>query len=145
MKSWRLTVSLCTSILCISVIGCGGSPDAPQLVSGKVTVKGGGPLTKGTIRFNGTGGKKIVSGFGTLDAQGAFQISSLGVNDGIPVGEYTVTLAGTETGQDYDHPNDPVVKTIADKYGTDSTTDLKRTVKSGRNTFDFELEPPAPK
>lgn len=141
MKSWGLKASLCASILCLSVIGCGGSPDTPYPVSGKVTVKGGKPLTKGTIRFNGTSGKKIVSGMGTIDDKGNYQLSSLGVNDGVPVGDYTVTLAGTETGKDYDHPDEPVVKHIADKYGSDSTTDLKKSVKAGKNTIDLELDP----
>lgn len=145
MKFRGLKASFCASILCLSVLGCGGAPDAPQPVSGKVTVKGGGPLKKGTIRFNGVagagGGKKVASGVGTIDANGAYQISSLGNNDGVPVGDYTVTLGGTESGGDYDHNNEPVVKVIADKYGSDSTTDLKKTVKAGRNTIDIELDP----
>lgn len=145
MKSWGLKASVCASILCLSVMGCGGAADTPQPVSGKVSVKGGGPLKKGTIRFNGTsavgGGKKVASGVGTIDANGVYQISSLGTNDGVPAGDYTVTLGGTEVGGDYDHPNEPITKVIADKYGSDSTTDLKKTVKAGRNTIDIELDP----
>ena len=146
MKFRGLKASLCASILCLSVIGCGGAPDAPQPVSGKVTIKGGGPLKKGTIRFNGTsgagGGKKVASGVGTIDANGAYQISSLGTNDGVPVGEYTITLGGTESGGDYDHSSEPVTKVIADKYGADSTTDIKKSVKAGKNVINIELDGP---
>jgi hypothetical protein len=135
-------------LFCFGIVGCGGGANAPQPVSGKVSVKGGAPLKKGAIRFTATtagADKKIVSGMGEIDAQGAFQISSLGVNDGIPVGDYKVTFANTEGGRDYDHPNDPVIPVIADKYGSDSTTDLKYTVKPGRNTCTFELDPAAGK
>lgn len=142
MKFRGLMASLCASILCLSVMGCGGAADAPQPVSGKVTVKGGGPLKKGTIRFNGTSGKKIVSGVGMIDANGAYQLSSLGTNDGVPIGEYTITLGGTEEGGGYDKPDEPVKKVIADKYGSDSTTDIKKSVKAGRNTIDIELDGP---
>ena len=136
-------VAIFVGLVLLSVIGCGGGGDTPQPVSGTVTVKGGKPLSKGIIRFSIVGGKKATSAFGTLDANGAFQLSSLGTNDGALVGDYTVTLEGTETGRDYDHPNDPVVNVVDEKYTSNATTDLKFTVKPGRNTCKFEVDPPA--
>lgn len=144
MNSLARTAMIFSSLVMVFAIGCGGNPDAPQPVSGNVSVKGGSPLRKGVVRFTNVAGKKN-SAIGEIDPSGSFQLSSTGKNDGVPAGDYTVTFAGTEGGQDYDHPNDPVIVMIHEKYNSDSTTDLKFTVKPGRNTCNFELDPPQQK
>lgn len=143
-KLGRSAVS-CATILWIALAGCGGGGAAPQPVSGTVSVKGGKPLTKGTIRFTSVGTKIPVSAVGIIDKQGAFKLSFLGKDDGAPAGDYTVTLTGTETGQDYDHPDEPVTQVISEKYDNDTATDLKYTVKPGNNVCKFEVDPPTPK
>ena len=137
----RRSSGVCAVMMLVAVSGCGGGADAPQPVSGKVTIKGGGPLEKGTIRF--TNPAKKVSATGTVDATGSYQLSSLGANDGALVGDYTVTLSGTESGGGYNPSGEtaPAKKPIDDKYDADSTTDLKYTVKPGKNVANFELDP----
>ncbi len=136
----RLAVA-CAMMTMLATVGCGGGAATPQPVSGTVSVKGGKPLTKGAIRFTTAGAGKKVSAVGQIDGQGNFKLTSLTPDDGALPGEYTVTLAGTETGQDYEHPNDPIVKVVDDKYNQDTTTDLRYTVKPGKNVCKFEVDP----
>jgi hypothetical protein len=137
--STRKVFSVFAMLALVGVVGCGGSTTTPQPVSGTVSIKGNGPLTKGTIRF--TNAVAQVTASGVLDENGAFKLSSLAENDGAIPGEYTVTLGGTQMGRDYDHPNDPVIEIIDAKYENDSTTDLRFTVKPGSNVADFDVEP----
>lgn len=126
-------------VLVFTAAGCGGGADTPQPVSGSVSVKGGAPVPRGTIRFTRT--DKKVSAVGDINAKGEFKLSSKAKDDGAPAGEYTVTFGGTNEGGTYDRPMEKVVEIISSKYNSDATTDVKLTVKPGSNSFKIELEP----
>ncbi len=135
----RIAAAICSTFVLLATIGCGGGGFQP--VSGTVSIKGGKPLTKGMVRFTKVDTGKATSAVGDIDAQGNFQLSSVSKNDGALPGDYTVTLSGTEIGGGYDKPGEPQVKPAADKYDTDKTTDLKFTVKPGKNVAKLELDP----
>lgn len=130
------------SLLCLTLssclVGCGGGGTPTHSVSGKVSVKGKGPLTQGTVQFQ----SDQFTGSGGIDAEGNYTLSSSSEGDGIPEGEYTVVLLGTSTGGGYNpDPNASSVEVrhIDPKYEARSTSDLKVKVPGG--TYDFELEP----
>lgn len=118
------------SLLVLSVVGlsgCGGA-DTPPLgrVSGKVTM-GGQPLVGVIVLFKPDDGRAAT---GTTDDQGHYEM------------EYTYKVRGAKVGPStvmFEWPlgaKDP--KPLDPKYTIKS--ELKRDVKAGSNTFDFDLE-----
>jgi len=109
--------------------------------------------TKGVVKINGQPAEGVDVTFvrpvkegetnqlfphGTTGPDGAFQISTYGVNDGAPVGEYAVSLAwpsvrkGSEVGPDK----------LGGKFGADASG-LKVTVEAKKNElapFDVKAE-----
>ena len=118
-------------------VGCGGSSGT---VSGKVTVKGGDPLTQGMVTFDS--GAESYSA--EIDGSGNLKF----IGDGLPPGSYKVAVIGTEA---YPEGYDPetadyteeveMVPVIDSKYEDSSTSGLTIEVKAGGNTIDLELDP----
>jgi hypothetical protein len=142
-------LALASPLLVLLALGCGGkNPNAPASVSGKVTYKGQ-PVPAGSITFisGGAGGRTC-----QLDADGSYT----GID--LPVGEMTVTVE-TESAKAMATPQDPKAKRsgsappppggktskpieyvkIPEKYADAKTTPLKKTLKSGSNSYDVEL------
>jgi hypothetical protein len=108
-------------------------------VYGKVTYNGK-PVTKGRVSFVSPDPNRR-NATGEMDAQGNYQLQTENPGDGAEVGEYDVAFyAHNEPILDY-RPKVPVKaeRLIPEKYENPATANLKRTVKSGSNTFDFEL------
>ena len=125
----------CWSFVCIALsaalfTGCGG--ETRYNVSGKVTIKGKGALKQGQINLD--------SSQNSFSAQ-VKEDGSYTVKEGVLPGDYKVSFTGTTTGGGYDKPDEPVVKTVADKYDSADTTDLKAKVDKDTTELNFELEP----
>jgi len=108
-------------------------------VYGKVTYNGK-PVPKGTVSFVSHDPERR-NATGQLDSQGSYQLQTENPKDGAQVGEYEVAIySHNEPILDY-RPKVPakVERLIPEKYENPATSTLKRTVKSGSNTFDFEL------
>jgi hypothetical protein len=108
-------------------------------VSGKVTYKDK-PVTKGTVSFMATEPTRR-NATGELDANGYYQLQTESPGDGAELGDYNVTIYSHEE-QILDYtPKVPVKpqRAVPEKYEDPKTSGLKRTVKSGPNTFDFPL------
>lgn len=124
--------------LLATLAGCGGgTPKTPTgTATGKVTFKQA-PLTSGRVNFVATNGS--ASAFGDLGSDGTFKIPGE-----LPVGEYSIHLTPVGLGdappsenpaQDKQTPLDNISK----KYQDPVTTDLKATVKDGKNDFTFDI------
>lgn len=117
--------------------GCGG----PRCVPVKGTVKYlGKPVSEVNVTFYGKGG---VIGQAVTDSQGNFeQVTWKKPGDGLPAGEYTVTITpkvatpqpGTE---DYGPPPPPP---FPKKYLSMGTSDLRVSVGQGANSIVLELK-----
>lgn len=107
--------------------GC-GSGDRPPLgyVAGKVSVNGE-PLSGAIVTFMPESGRPAV---GTTDETGFYEIQYVQGVKGCKVGPNWVMFA-VPTGGNVSQP-------IPAKY--QSKSDLQAEVKSGKNTFDFDLE-----
>jgi hypothetical protein len=136
MKSFSLVVLLS----CLLLTGCGNGTK----ITGTVKLSDGTPVTKGQVVFdNGT-----ESYFGTIKSDGTYVTGGNKTVEGIPNGHYKVWLAGTETaenqfGADGTVTSYTVTQTVAKKYTSPNTTDLKFEVKpGGTKTFDITVEKP---
>jgi hypothetical protein len=158
-----LVASFCSVILGVAVTGCGGgAEDLPALgeVTGKVTLNGQ-PLVGATVIFtpgsgpgsstgvtNESGEYKLVfrQAIGAVVGSHKVAISKLNAGDpslhdqaagtGPDAPAAAAASGGGGHGQSAGATRDPA-ETIASKYN--DATELTAEVKTGINTFDFEL------
>ena len=112
--------------------GCGGGPNLGY-VTGKVTMNGQ-PVANAEVEFQPVDNQRASTG--ATNAEGVYELNFTAHKKGVLVGEHIVRIsAGERDGDDEDARAKPA--TIPEKYN--SKSELKRTVKSGSQEFDFEL------
>jgi hypothetical protein len=75
---------------------------------------------------------------GRTDASGNFTLSTYTANDGVPTGEYRVTIVLRKPL--FDDTGKPGPNLLPDRYAKVDTSELKVVIKSGPNVLDFNLE-----
>ena len=125
--------ALLFAIFCCN--GCGRS-DMPELgeVQGTVTMDSK-PLENAQVSFHTEKEKGGRPGTGITDKEGKYKLGFVASESGAIVGPNRVEIT---TFWPDGEPGEGQRETIPEKYNSKST--LKREVKSGSNTFDFELE-----
>ncbi|PQO31401.1 hypothetical protein C5Y96_13765 [Blastopirellula marina] len=143
-----LSITICLGIL----LGCSGSGMLP--VEGTVTLDGK-PLDGAAISFVPAEGGRPCSG--QTDAQGHFTLASYVAGDGVPPGEYKVTVVkldarrkaeaapveeGTDGGEEQVMGNiEQAVKFLTPmKYSSPATTDLKVEVTANMEPVQIDLK-----
>ena len=122
--------------------GCGGTYDS--YVSGVATLDGS-PLPRGTVSYNPA--RPGPASYGVIRSDGSYLIKT-GREEGLPSGEYTVTVVAKEESipDDSNRGLSPKAgKTITPPwYRSKQHSTLKFTVEFGSNDIDLELtsEPP---
>jgi 3',5'-cyclic AMP phosphodiesterase CpdA len=103
----------------------------------------GQPLVRVTVALHKFGkdkaGKDVYSyvADGLTDAAGVVPFSTYTKSDGVPVGQYTVTVV--KTGRGYYDGEEPPKNTIPTRYATPAASPLRVEVKEGANEFRLEL------
>ena len=122
--------------------GCGGVYDAT--VTGLVTLDGQA-VPRGTVSYSPQGGGP--SAYGQIDAQGKYTLRT-GREEGLPVGQYTVTVAANEPSNQTHGKNGgppPVGKSITpDWYRNPANSGLSVSVKSGVQEIPLQLKSTPP-
>ncbi len=147
------------ALVALVIPACGDSGDDFRFkvhpADGTVLYKGK-PVSKAVVRFHptdpatvkipdGKEGMPVVLTTET-DADGKFALSTYLADDGVPAGDYAVTVAVGMADTDVENSDGvpkkarPSAATPAKIYREPSTTPLKATVKPGENHFKFELE-----
>jgi hypothetical protein len=141
-------IGLCSLVVLVPVAagGCKKSPDAdalppPVQARGKV-VYNGKPVANASVVFYRDAGSETAKG--KTNANGEFALTTLAENDGVPPGEYKVTVAidaGDGEGGLGDEEHPPSHPTIPLKYANPETTTLQATVKeTGQTDIVLELK-----
>ncbi|HCS53380.1 carboxypeptidase-like regulatory domain-containing protein [Rubinisphaera sp.] len=134
---------LSVALFCFMLTGCGGSSGPPLgNVSGTVTLDGK-PLEDATVTFYPGEGRSAI---GTTDASGNYTLQFNQDRAGAPIGENIVSITTkrepyhdeSNTGNDIEGRKEVVPL----RYHAKS--ELKADVKSGSNTFNFDLESGGP-
>lgn len=122
------------AMLGVVIAGCGG----PKCVPVKGTVKYlGKPVGEATVTFYGKDG---VIAQAATDAQGNFaQVTWKKPGDGLPVGDYTVTITPKPTTPPEDYGPQPPPP-FPQKYLSMGTSDLKISVTPGMSEIVLELK-----
>jgi hypothetical protein len=87
---WRISVAAAIAMTLPIVGGCGPASDRLP-VSGTVTLDGA-PLAEGSIRFDSSGGQKVIAS-GSLIKDGAYYVSQ---EKGLPPGKYRVQITSPD-------------------------------------------------
>lgn len=145
------------ALIALAISGCGGDEGYRFTVyptAGKVTRKGQ-PVPKAMIRFHPVNPDLVKVPDGKpgsppsltteTEADGSFIVSSYYADDGMPAGDYVVTVAAGQPESDVENSDglppkrSPANAKNADPYRDAKTSPLKATVKPGDNRFTFEL------
>ncbi|MEW4563537.1 carboxypeptidase-like regulatory domain-containing protein [Bremerella sp. JC770] len=143
-----LSLSVCVVSVCL---GCSGNGMLP--VEGTVTLDGT-PLEGAAISFVPAEGGRPCSG--QTDEQGHFTLASYTANDGVPPGEYKVTVVkldarrqaqaapveeGTEPGEQVMGSIEQATRFLTPKrYASPATTDLRVEVKENMERVQIDLK-----
>jgi hypothetical protein len=117
--------------------GC-ADDNAPAKVTGTITLDGS-PVAGAEVTFTPDDGTRISQG--TTDNAGKYELWFSATAAGAAVGTHKVSIRSTSSDEYIPHPESneppPATETIPKRYN--SETELSATVKSGRNTVNFEL------
>jgi hypothetical protein len=80
--------------------------------------------------------KKPVKAEGIVQGDGSFTLTTRKVNDGVPEGEYTVTVTWREKLRD----GKPGASLLPERYGRTDQSELKTTIRAGQNNLILELK-----
>jgi hypothetical protein len=129
----RLPAGILAAVVITPAAGCGGSDRA--YVTGQITLANGQPCTNGSVLARSSKTGKWASG--VTDATGRFELGTAQAGDGIPPGDYYVTIR--EVFPETDKPPRP---TIPAKYADPSLSKLELHLAPGESeTFDVKLDP----
>lgn len=145
---------ICLPVALAVLAGCGPKHPPVEPVTGKVTFKGK-PVEGASVTFfvEGSGTPAV----GTTNADGTFNLTSYGPNDGAPVGKHKVTVSKIESsgpavpaGESMEAAAARAAKGPATtkeamllpaRYASASTSPLTFTVTKGeKNHFEIELK-----
>lgn len=132
-----LCLSLLVAALCCPLSSCRrGASVSISPVTGHVTL-GGKPLANAEIFFEdrklGFGAMAIVAEDGSYTLRSQY-------GNGIPPGDYAVSISPGSTRDQFDRPVTSKV-TVPEKFQRSQTSGLSASVKQGKNNFDFNLNP----
>ena len=129
---------LSLSVLLLCFCGCSSSDGNIGWVEGVVTLDGA-PVEGATVRYYPASGERGSSG--KTDENGHYDLRYTRSQKGAIIGEHKVTISTEVLGDGYGTDNAPAARTesIPKKYLDPEKTELTKTVASGNNTFNFDL------
>lgn len=121
----------CAVLFCLVAIILTGCDSGKKQISGKVTFSDGKPVTSGKIIFS----TETFQANGTINPDGSYQMGSIGEKDGVPPGEYKVSVTGVGrlVGM-------TMLSLCDEKYMNPQTSGLTVTVPAPGNKYDIELD-----
>ncbi|WP_222434821.1 peptidase associated/transthyretin-like domain-containing protein [Blastopirellula retiformator] len=134
-----MTTLILTASVAVCFVGCSGNGNTPPLgeVSGHVTLNGA-PLDGATVEFDPENGRPSI---GVTDADGNYTLQFRAGASGALVGKHSVRIRSQRSASGGEGSEAAVAarsETVPSEYNDD--TNLSAEVKSGSNTFDFNLE-----
>ncbi len=128
----------------VLLAGCRETRPTTYPVSGRLT-RGGRPLAHADLRFYETDGQAspMARPYATTDADGRFVVSTFGMNDGAPAGQYQVSLSwkGELPGVPPDQ-RDAWPERLPSRYADAATSGIRVRVTPGDNALAaIELAP----
>jgi hypothetical protein len=136
-----IRTALTPLLLCLPICGCSGT-SGPEMgeVSGTVKLDGQ-PLANASVRFTPESGAPSI---GITDEQGYYELQYSSSRNGAVAGQHVVRISThRHAGEDDDGNKTPAVpEKVPTAYNLKAAEnpEMKREVKSGSNTIDFDLK-----
>lgn len=129
-KARYLLAALCVTL----ILGCG---NGNRKMGGKISFSDTGePLTFGTVAFSNESNQFR----GNIQKNGQYTIGTLSDNDGLPKGDYQVSIDAVVF-EGYNPKGRPIEKHVIDpKYRRPETSGLSITVDGSSKQFDIEVD-----
>ena len=121
------------ALLLTVVVGCGDN----HRLSGKVTFKDGQPAPCGMVLFT----TPTFQAKGEIKSDGSFVVGSQSSTDGLPKGEYKVSVSGITKPVKGMGGMASYIPLCDEKYQSETTSGLTCTVPAPGNRFDLVLDP----
>lgn len=130
-SKFRYFSSVALACLVLMVSGCGDGRPSRVKVSGTVKLDGEN-VTEGSVAFKPIGGGRM--GIGAIGPDGNFTVSMYVEGDGLPPGEYAVSINSSK------NINDTTLRWFAPKkYADVKTSGLTAEIKQDTDSMNFEL------
>ena len=139
MSNSRLASSL---LCCFLIVGCKSGPARPlcQPVSGKVLFENT-PLAEAELTFHPVQGTVVPLPVAVTGVDGQFQATTWSDNDGIPVGDYVVTIVWKKLKQQGEEQIRSGPNQLPAMYADPKKSPLRCSIKEGDNMLpDFQLK-----
>jgi hypothetical protein len=124
--------------LLLMLAGCGDGRQATYPVTGQLTIRGK-PAADADLRFYEVRGRTpgMARPYATTDSDGRFTVSTYGMNDGAPAGEYQVSLSwkGPLRGVSPDQ-RDAMPELLPPRFADPTTSGIQVRVGRGENALD---------
>lgn len=130
-SSWIITL-----MFGLALMGCGESGPALNPVEGIAEIEGEGTVTQGQVVMVSSN----TTATGIIGSDGKFKMGTNKDGDGVPAGDYQVTVMGTSTGDYTDRK-----QVIDEKYEAAGTSGLKFKVEAKSNNCPLKLTKPVAK
>lgn len=130
--------------LLVLLAGCRDAPPATYPVTGRLTIRGQ-PAAEADLRFFEIpgGAPGMARPYATTDQDGRFTVSTYGMHDGAPAGEYQVSISwkGFLRGISSDQ-RDAMPEVLPPRFGDAATSGIRVQIASGDNTLEtIDLTP----
>jgi len=124
--------------------GCRDGPQATYSVTGELTIRGK-PAEGADLRFYEIRGRTpgMARPYATTDSDGRFTVSTYGMNDGAPVGEYQVSVSwkGPLRGASPDQ-RDAMPELLPPRFADPTTSGIQVRIVRGENSLGtIDLDP----
>lgn len=132
-------VSITTSLVFISLLGCSGGLETVP-VSGTVTLDGGPMPGEGTVNFlpiEPAKGFAMRRGEGEFGPDGSFRVKSFKEGEGLLPGKYRVGVHCWKVKPSMDGP--PAVSYVPAKYMNSQSSGFELTVEPGSSQLTFDV------
>jgi predicted small lipoprotein YifL len=128
---------LTAAALLVGLAGCRDAPPATYPVTGRLTIRGQ-PVAGADLWFFESDGRApgMARPYATTDADGRFRLSTYGMNDGAPAGEYRVAVSwkGPLRGIPPDQ-RDAMPELLPPRFSDASTSGIRVQIEPEENTL----------
>ncbi len=136
VQAWTFCRHAMVSVTCVIllsiIVGCAEEGVKTYPVKGKLTYKGGAPLTSGNVMFESLSKPTVVAS-GELQPDGSFEMASDLGKPGTVVGEHRVMILPPL-------PEFGEKAKVSNKYASFETSGLKATVTESENIVNLEID-----
>jgi hypothetical protein len=132
----RIQLVRLESVMLVLLLVSAGCGQRLHPVTGKVTLPDGSPVPGSMVVFEGQADGQAISARGEVAADGSYSMSTNAPGDGVPAGNYRVSVAPPPMV----NADSPTPAPFHPRYSSVETPGLTFQVKPGKNEFPIQVK-----